>query len=133
MARKATTKKSARSADDHDKAVGALIRERRLALGLSQSDLGKRIGVTFQQIQKYERGRNRLGASRLERTAEALDVPVSYLFSLIEGRPSADKVSSILEGPTDPALLRMVKAFDRIESWRRRQALVLLAEDLARG
>ena len=63
-----------------DRQVGARIRAKRKVLRITQQDLAARIGVTFQQLQKYEKGRNRIGASRLQRVAEVLDVPVSYFF-----------------------------------------------------
>ncbi len=67
--------------------VGARIRLRRTLLGMSQEKLGKRIGLTFQQIQKYERGANRVGASRLYQLGKVLNVPVS--FSLTTCRPTS--------------------------------------------
>ncbi len=60
--------------------VGTRLRERRSTLGMSQTDVGKSVGLTFQQIQKYERGSNRIGSSRLFEFSKALDVPVSYFF-----------------------------------------------------
>jgi transcriptional regulator with XRE-family HTH domain len=63
-----------------DTQVGAKLRARRLLLGISQEDLGKAVGVSFQQIQKYEKGTNRIGASRLQKLAHALQVPISYFF-----------------------------------------------------
>ena len=64
------------------------VRTRRLALGLSQEKLGAALGVTFQQVQKYEKGKNRLGASRLEQASRILKVPVAHFF---EGRPGQQK------------------------------------------
>jgi transcriptional regulator with XRE-family HTH domain len=60
--------------------AGNRLREARLLIGLSQTALGLRLGVTFQQIQKYERGANRMSASKLWRAAQSLNVPVSYFF-----------------------------------------------------
>ncbi len=60
--------------------VGSRVRMRRKMLGLSQEKLGDKLGITFQQVQKYEKGTNRVGASRLKAMAEALDVPISYFF-----------------------------------------------------
>src|SRR5690348_1507474 len=65
--------------DPIDVEVGRRIRLQRLARGLSQTELGNELGVTFQQVQKYEKGANRVGAGRLSRIAEALDVSVSQL------------------------------------------------------
>ncbi|WP_093029291.1 helix-turn-helix domain-containing protein [Ruegeria marina] len=67
-----------------DAVVGQRIRARRMALGLSQADLGKAVGVRFQQVQKYESGANRVSASRLWAIAEVLDVHVSHFFEGIE-------------------------------------------------
>lgn len=64
--------------------VGRRVREARVAKGLSQTDLGDRLGVSFQQVQKYEKGTNRIGASRLLQTAKALNVTVDYFFDGLE-------------------------------------------------
>lgn len=69
-----------------DEFVGNRIREARLLRGISQERLGKALGLTFQQVQKYERGTNRVGASRLFDIAEILGVPVSYFFEGLEQR-----------------------------------------------
>ncbi|WP_339862292.1 helix-turn-helix transcriptional regulator [Paremcibacter congregatus] len=66
--------------DPVDIHVGSRVRLRRTLLGISQSTLGDKLSVTFQQVQKYERGANRIGSSRLYRIAEALDVPVAFFF-----------------------------------------------------
>src|SRR5436305_2815229 len=69
-----------------DRHVGARVRMRRLMVGLSQSKLAEALDVTFQQVQKYEKGANRIGASRLQQLARVLDVPPSYFF---DGAPSS--------------------------------------------
>lgn len=69
-----------RSPNPVDVHVGARVRLRRKLLKMSQEKLGERLGVTFQQVQKYERGANRVGASRLWKISEVLDVPVSYFY-----------------------------------------------------
>ena len=68
-----------------DKYVGSRVRMRRIMLGMSQEKLGEALGLTFQQIQKYEKGTNRVGASRIQQISEILQVPVSFLF---EGGPT---------------------------------------------
>ena len=68
-----------------DKYVGSRVRMRRIMLGMSQEKLGEALGLTFQQVQKYEKGTNRVGASRIQQISEILQVPVSFLF---EGGPS---------------------------------------------
>src|SRR5215470_10634886 len=82
-----------------DKYVGSRVRMRRIMLGMSQEKLGEALGLTFQQIQKYEKGTNRVGASRIQQIAEILQVPVSFLF---EGGPSGSP-DGFSEGasPTD--------------------------------
>ena len=69
-----------------DKYVGSRVRMRRIMLGMSQEKLGEALGLTFQQIQKYEKGTNRVGASRIQQISEILQVPVSFLF---EGGPTS--------------------------------------------
>lgn len=80
-----------------DAHVGVRMRQRRTLLGMSQTKLGEAVGLTFQQVQKYERGANRVGSSRLYEFSRALDVPVSYFFdempgNALSGRPMAAKV-----------------------------------------
>jgi transcriptional regulator with XRE-family HTH domain len=75
--------KKKNAANQIDAHVGSRVRSRRVLLGLSQEKLGGALGLTFQQIQKYERGANRIGASRLFNLSRALDVPVSYFFDAI--------------------------------------------------
>src|ERR1700710_1028399 len=70
----------ARRADGRDAEVGRRVRSRRLECRLSQTELADGIGVTFQQVQKYEKGVNRIGAGRLQRISEALEVPISFFF-----------------------------------------------------
>ncbi|MEC9266823.1 helix-turn-helix domain-containing protein [Pacificispira sp.] len=79
--------------------VGRRVREARVAKGMSQTDLGDKLGVSFQQVQKYEKGTNRIGASRLLQTSMALSVPVEYFFDGIDG-VDAD------EGPNNAKLSR---------------------------
>ena len=69
-----------RTGGDVDRMIGSLLRSRRMALGMSQTALGKSIGVTFQQIQKYERATNRISGATLYRFAKVLEVPVNYFF-----------------------------------------------------
>src|SRR5690348_9526976 len=88
-----------------DKYVGSRMRMRRIMLGMSQEKLGEALGLTFQQIQKYEKGTNRVGASRIQQISEALQVPVSFLF---EGGPSsvAKVFPKTLRRPTSPIFSR---------------------------
>src|SRR3954465_1124880 len=73
-------KPKTKTANPIDAHVGSRLRTRRVELGMSQEKLGEAFGLTFQQVQKYEKGMNRMGASRLQHAADILGVPVSYFF-----------------------------------------------------
>jgi transcriptional regulator with XRE-family HTH domain len=73
-----------------DKHVGSRVRMRRMMLGMSQEKLGDALGLTFQQVQKYEKGTNRMGASRLQHVADILQVPVTFFFDGAPGQRQAD-------------------------------------------
>jgi transcriptional regulator with XRE-family HTH domain len=116
-----------------DVLVGQNIRICRLQKGLSQTELGERIGVTFQQIQKYEKGANRVGASRLTQIAGVLGIPLPTLF---EGTPAAgqampDQTARTLL--THPHSLRLLQAFDKITSEAMRSAVLQMIESIAGG
>jgi len=113
-----------------DVLVGHNIRLWRLQRGLSQAELGRRIGLTFQQIQKYEKGANRVGAGRLTQLADALEVSISSLF---DGRPAAARGSETLSPAallSQPHSLRLAQAFDRIADKKQRGALLQLVESV---
>ena len=76
-----------------DKHVGSRVRMRRMMLGMSQEKLGDALGLTFQQVQKYEKGTNRIGASRLQQISHTLQVSVAFFF---EGAPSAQTLSAVM-------------------------------------
>jgi transcriptional regulator with XRE-family HTH domain len=80
-----------------DRHVGSRVRMRRIMLGMSQEKLGEGLGLTFQQIQKYEKGTNRIGASRIQQISEILQVPVSFLF---EGSPGSSGANSFADAPS---------------------------------
>lgn len=88
-----------------DRQVGATIATLRKALGISQSDLGRACGVTFQQVQKYEAGRNRIGAGRLHQIAQHLGVPVGALLAPADAPASGARLQR-LDAPGVPELLR---------------------------
>ncbi len=114
-----------------DQYVGARVRMRRIELKMSQVELGQTIGVSFQQVQKYEKGSNRISASRLEKIAAALQVPVSFFFDGLpdEGEAMTTKPSpDFLELMTASEGLSLVKAFMRIKSSRMRRCIVELVE-----
>lgn len=115
----------ARRADAGDSRVGQRVRTRRLEQCLSQTELAKQIGVTFQQVQKYEKGVNRIGASRLEKIAVALDVAPSYFF---EDTAEGD-ASGIIAMAQDRGAVRLLTAYRNINK-DKRPALVELAEQM---
>ncbi|BCJ90006.1 transcriptional regulator [Terrihabitans soli] len=118
-----------------DKHVGARVRMRRLLIGMSQEKLGTALGITFQQIQKYEKGANRVGASRLQQMSEVLGVPVSYFFEDANGEAIApatvgkdsDGISEFLASDQG---LRLARNFLRIQSPAVRRRIVELVTDL---
>src|SRR4026208_783284 len=123
---------TARRADNRDAEVGRRVRSRRLECRLSQTELADRIGVTFQQVQKYEKGMNRIGAGRLQRISEALEVPITFFFgnSAAGGSISPRQVSTNAESVfgflQTSGSVRMVKAFHKIKSRKSRELLVAM-------
>jgi transcriptional regulator with XRE-family HTH domain len=116
-----------------DTLVGQNIRICRLQKGMSQTELGERIGVTFQQVQKYEKGANRVGASRLTMIADVLGVPLPTLF---DGAATAGQVShdtSPRHLLAKPHSLRLLQAFDKVKDDGTRMALLAMVECLAGG
>jgi len=118
-----------RKPDPLDAMVGAKIRVLRLSRGLSQSDLADQIGVTFQQVQKYEKGANRVGASRLSQIANVLGIPVGELFEQSRQRPGA--ASSPLKLLVEPGAVRVLEAYVQTTDPRLRRAIVNLIEGIA--
>lgn len=124
--------KSRRRASPMDKHVGKRIRIRRRLLNLTQGELAERLRVTFQQVQKYEWGANRVGAGRLHDLSIALDVPIQYFF---DDSPEID-ISCKKPGLNDDILtqnetLRLVRAFHGIDNLDCRERLLDLCEVLA--
>jgi transcriptional regulator with XRE-family HTH domain len=99
-----------------DSQVGARMRARRIGLGISQEDLGKAVGVSFQQIQKYEKGANRIGASRLQKLAHALEVPISYFFEGMGGGEADGEGDDIIAFLATAQGLALARGFMRIKS-----------------
>ena len=112
-----------------DVLVGARMRLRRKELRLSQGELGEKLGVTFQQIQKYENGTNRVGASRLEALARALDVPVGYFFDEQRDASGAGPPTA-LHVMREPGAMELLTAYGQIGDASVRRALVTLARNL---
>jgi transcriptional regulator with XRE-family HTH domain len=112
-----------------DKEIGLRVRALRLEKGLSQTQLATRIGVTFQQVQKYENGVNRISASRLQRIAELLDVPIPFFFEVAQ-TPSGDDPLAYLR---NEGAVKLLRAYDQITNIEGRSALIEIAEQLARA
>ncbi|RXT15914.1 MULTISPECIES: helix-turn-helix transcriptional regulator [unclassified Bosea (in: a-proteobacteria)] len=121
-----------------DRHVGSRVRMQRMLAGISQEKLGEALGLTFQQVQKYEKGTNRISASRLQQIAKMLGVPVAFFF---EGAPTGEVTAG---GFTDAAAtayvadflatsegIQLSKAFVRIKSPRVRRRVIDLVEALA--
>ncbi|CUW40156.1 conserved protein of unknown function(containing lambda repressor-like DNA-binding domain,1-85;containing Helix-turn-helix type 3 domain.8-63) [Magnetospirillum sp. XM-1] len=126
--------------------VGGRMRLRRTLLGMSQEKLGEAIGLTFQQVQKYERGANRIGASRLFDLSRVLDVPVSYFFDDMADQVQAQSPVNIIKGSVglseEPATfeadpmtkretLELVRAYYNITDPQVRKRVYELAKALA--
>jgi len=116
-----------------DVEVGQRIRIQRLAAGLSQSELAERIGVTFQQVQKYEKGMNRVGAGRLTNIARVLNVPVASFF---DGRNEIEQVAlqgmdSPLAAMAQPYTYRLLRAYANISDPDLRETIVEFVERTA--
>jgi transcriptional regulator with XRE-family HTH domain len=115
-----------------DALVGARLRLRRKQLRISQEKLGKEVGVSFQQVQKYENGTNRIGAGRLAEISKVLDVPVAYFFTGNSGSGTTEgergDTKAIL---SEPGATELLQAYAQIGSLALRSAVVRLARDLA--
>jgi transcriptional regulator with XRE-family HTH domain len=121
-----------------DKHVGSRVRMRRMMLGMSQSKLGDGLGLSFQQVQKYEKGTNRMGASCLQQISHILQIPVPFFF---EGAPHLPGQPTGIGGAPSPAYvseflattdgLALTKAFMRIKEPGLRRRIVHLVEEIA--
>ena len=120
-----------------DKHVGTRVRMRRMMLDMSQTALGDALGITFQQVQKYEKGTNRISASRLQQACDILQVPIAFFF---EGLPTAPAVTGSIETQlsTDQFTdfmatrdgLALAKAFMRIGNVQLRRRILHLVEEI---
>jgi transcriptional regulator with XRE-family HTH domain len=123
-----------RSPDPRDREVGQRIRAQRLIRKMSQEELGDSLGITFQQIQKYEKGANRVAAGRLIKIAEVLNMPVGFFLEGAAGPAASannDGVNSALSFLKTAGAVRLLRAYNRIDTSEVRQALVELAEQIA--
>ena len=121
-----------------DRHVGSRVRMRRMMLSMSQEKLGDALGLTFQQVQKYEKGTNRIGASRLQQISHILQVPVAFFF---EGAPSLGETPGGMGEAPSPAYvsdflatsdgLALTKAFMKIKEAKLRRRIVDLVQQIA--
>jgi len=122
-----------RATDTH---VGRRVKSRRMQLGLSQSDLADKCGITFQQIQKYEKGTNRIGSSRLQQIADALQVTPPYFFE----DPLAEtphlgqdvKIAQVNEFLSSRDGIDLMRAFVKVKSKSLRRMIVEIVDELAK-
>ncbi len=123
-----------------DHHVGARVRMRRILLGMSQEKLGDALGVSFQQVQKYEKGANRIGASRLENISRVLEVPPAFFFDGMAGSGGAANPPGFAEDPAAAPVsqflsttegLHLNKAFARITDAKVRRRIIDLVVALA--
>ena len=127
-----------KSPNPTDKHVGSRVRMRRMMLGMSQEKLGDALGLTFQQVQKYEKGTNRIGASRLQHISRILQVPVSFFFDgapeipgQATGLSEAPSLSYVSDFLATSDGLALTKAFTRIKDGKLRRRIVDLVEQIA--
>jgi transcriptional regulator with XRE-family HTH domain len=129
-----STPKAAGAIDRH---VGNRIRLRRLQLEMSQETLADAIGITFQQVQKYEKGTNRVSVGRLYQIATALEVPLSYFYPEVTSpaaEAGAQEVADLVgELAGTPETLTLLRAFGKIENRATRRRVVALVQALAAG
>jgi len=121
-----------------DRHVGSRVRMRRMMLSMSQEKLGDALGLTFQQVQKYEKGTNRIGASRLQQISNILQVPVAFLFDGAPDTPGSTRSGKDAPSPTYVAEflatsdgLALTKAFMQIEDPKLRRRIVDLVQQIA--
>jgi transcriptional regulator with XRE-family HTH domain len=123
-----------RGSDAVDKHVGERVRLRRIMLGMSQTELGSKIGVTFQQIQKYEKGTNRIGAGRLYKVAQVLDVHPSFFFEDLaksKGRTGDAMPPYLIEVMSTALGQKLVEGLSRVPGTKMRNTLLQLVENMA--
>src|SRR5438128_1446528 len=133
--------KGSRRPNPIDIHVGSRVRFRRMLLGISQEKLGEQLGLTFQQIQKYEKGVNRIGASRLYDLSKVLNVPVQFFYEEAPVSPSSSDAASGFAEPTADSYIasflnsregvELNKAYARISDLKTRRAILELVRSLA--
>lgn len=136
-----STSRGTRRANPVDVHVGSRVRLRRMLLGMSQEKLGEHLGLTFQQVQKYEKGVNRIGASRLFDLAQVLGVPIQFFYEEAPSNQTGDLVPGFAEKGDETAYmpdfigsregLELNKAFARITDQKVRRSIIELVKSLA--
>ncbi len=121
---------SQRTPDSVDRHVGSRVRRRRLIVGMSQEKLGEALGLTFQQVQKYEKGANRIGSGRLQQIAHTLQVPISYFYDG-QGEDGSPRNATPPELVVDKDSADLLKAFNSLADQSMRQALLNMAQAAA--
>src|SRR5215467_15094246 len=126
----------AHGSDEHtphplDIALGARVRLRRKELGMSQDQLAKAVGITFQQVQKYEHGTNRISFSRLVEICDALECSVGDLIGNLDKTKSSGSFSRQVAYLTEPGASDLLEAYASIDSPKRRRAILNLARQLS--
>lgn len=126
-----------------DEYVGLKLKIKRSALGITQNELGDMVGITFQQIQKYEKGANRIGAGRLYELATILNVPINYFFDGYKGKNiqnvlNDNKITYNSEqnyesNIPDKEIITLIKFYSRIKDKKTRSSIVNLARSLSRS
>ncbi|MCJ2116500.1 helix-turn-helix domain-containing protein [Methylobacterium sp. J-001] len=124
-----TSTNAPKLATEADREIGSRIAAVRAAQGLSQTALGQAIGVSFQQVQKYEKGRNRIGASRLQRIADQLKVPVETFFAGSQGNDDREAVISAVFN--DPKVVELVLAFTGLADETTRDSVLSIVKTAA--
>ena len=119
-----------RRAGPEEVEIGRKIRALRLERGLSQSELAKGIGLTFQQVQKYEKGTNRVSAGRLQQIADLLNVPILYFYGGLGARAKKAARKTGLDLIQTKGAMRLLRSYAAISSRSTKYALVVLAESL---
>jgi transcriptional regulator with XRE-family HTH domain len=122
-----SVKKNQRSAGKPDVELGKRIRLRRVEIDISQTELADKLGVSFQQVQKYEKGVNRVGAARLQQIAIALDVPITFFY---DGDGKSREVESLLFIESSFSL-RLLRAYSKIKDQAVKRQFVSLIENIA--
>jgi transcriptional regulator with XRE-family HTH domain len=141
LADEADERSNSRRANPVDKHVGERVRMRRMLLGMSQERLGEQLGLTFQQVQKYEKGVNRIGASRLFDLAQVLGVPIQYFYESMSAAVSGHHAApGFADKPSDTYVadflssrdsVELNKAFARITDPRIRRSIVDMVRSIA--